>query len=441
VRLLLDYGFDGPVYPVNPNLSQLLGLPCYPSLIHIPGPVDYVISCIPASGVLELVEQCAQKGVGLIHFFTARFSETGRQPAAALEQELLARARRHHIRLIGPNCIGLYYPRHGLSFRYNLPRESGPVGLLSQSGGNAALIVQGAGTRGLRFSQVISYGNALDINEADLLEHLGADPETRVIGAYIEGVKEGRRFFRTLQQVTPHKPVIVLKGGRTSPGRRATQSHTASLAGSEGVWQAMLRQARAVAAADLKELIDLLVTFAWLPPTCGVRVGIAGGGGGPTVEAADQCHEAGLEVIPLPDDIRGAIKDRAPLVWDWVGNPADQSILLQTGIEAEDVLKMMAQSPEFDLLIGNATTDSPFEPHLEERLLHKELSAWLEIRRSSSKPLAVVIGATEGSSPWRQQMFTQLQTQLGAARIPTYPSMRRAARALSRFIQYHRLNR
>ncbi len=166
---LQEFGFKGELYPVNPKYDEILGLKSYARVRDIPGPLDYVISSIPAAGVLDLIDDCVEKQVKCIHLFTARFSETGRQDAAELELEILKRAQDGGIRLIGPNCLGVYYPRMRIAFNEGMPKEPGNVGLASQSGGGVGEITGYAGLRGIRFSKAISYGNALDFNECDYL--------------------------------------------------------------------------------------------------------------------------------------------------------------------------------------------------------------------------------------------------------------------------------
>ena len=298
---LLKYGFKGKIYPVNPRYSEIVGLKAYPTVKDIPGSVDYVISAVSAPLVPALLEDCSHKGVKVIHLFTARFSETGRPDAAKLEQDVLRLARGFGIRLIGPNCMGLFFPRLGISFSDAMPHEqSGPVGLISQSGQAVEEIVRSASLMGVYFSKAISYGNALDFNECDFLDYLTQDPETRLILMYIEGLRDGRRFFETLRKATALKPVVILKGGRGQAGARAVASHTASLAGSADLLEVALAQAGAVFADSMEEFIDLAVTFHYLPPMRGVGVGVVGGAGGASVLAADQCEAAGLDVIPIP---------------------------------------------------------------------------------------------------------------------------------------------
>jgi len=350
-RHLQSYGFRGKIYPVNPKYPEILGLKCYPSLKDIPGTIDYVISCVPAGEVIGMLDECSQKGVKGVGLFTARFSETGHADAAELEQAVLRRARQWGIRLIGPNGMGLYYPREGISFAYDFPTEPGSVGLASQTGGGSATFVPLAALRGIRYSKVFSYGNALDFNECDYLEYFSQDPETKVILMYVEGVKDGKRFFNVLRNATKTKPVGILKGGRGKSGVRAVASHTASLAGSMKVWETLISQAGAIFVQDFDEMVDLAVSFYFLPKILGASVAIGGGGGGPSVLAADVSEEAGLDVIPLPAEIHEELRARGNPMWDWIGNPADLSIL-GGSISSTELFSMMARNPNFDLLMA-----------------------------------------------------------------------------------------
>lgn len=437
VRYLLDYGYRGAIYPVNPRLATVLGLTCYPSLTAVPEPVDYVISCIPAALTLDLVDECAAKGVRVIHFFTARFSETGRREAALMEEKLRRRTRAAGIRVIGPNCMGIYYPKVGLSFRSNLPKEPGAVAFFSQSGGNAGELAYHASLRGVRFSKVVSYGNALDLNEADFLNYFTSDPESRIIAGYIEGVRDGRRFFRALRQAAATKPVIILKAGRTQAGTRAVASHTAALAGAQAVWATALRQAGAVAVRSLEEMIDMMLAFLFLTPAAGLRVGVVGGGGGRSVLSADECEEAGLTVVPLPTNIRQTLKAQAPTIWDWVSNPVDGSILGGSGLSGDQLLELMAASPEFDALIANAGEDWVLDRPEGCDALRRTVEGFIRVAAKTTKPLAVVLGSADTAEEWRWSVLIEVRERLIAAGIPVYPTIGRAARAVSRFVHYH----
>ncbi len=408
------------------------------SIKDIPGVVDYVISCAPASQVLGLLEDCCQKGVKAVHLFTARFSETGREEAAELEHEILKLARKGGIRIIGPNCLGVYYPREGISFNSDLPKEFGSVGLVSQSGQLLHQIVFLAAQKGLRFSKAISYGNALDFNECDYLEYFAQDPETKIIMMYIEGVRDGRRFFNSLRDTSAAKPVIILKGGMRKAGARATASHTASLAGSVEVWQTMVRQAGAVAAAEMEELIDLTTAFYYLPPIRGRKVGIAGGGGGASVLAADQCEEAGLDVIPLPVEIREELKAKGSPVWDWIGNPADISIAWGE-FDPGAIMQMMAVNENFDFLI--LFVDAPWQRPAGRSIKNLIEEHMKRLRLGEvNKPLLVVFqegGRSSDSDSIMQKMMKEIKIRLIAANLPIYPNIGRAARTASKIIDYY----
>jgi acyl-CoA synthetase (NDP forming) len=441
VRSLLDFGYRGAIHPINPRTPEILGLKAYPSLRDVSGTVDYVICCIPAEGVLGLVEECREKGAKVLQLFTGRFSESGRREGARLEEELKRRARAAGLRVLGPNCMGVYYPAGGLSFRPDLPRKPGGVAFLSQSGNNAVELVQHAAARGLRFSRVVSYGNAADLDESDFLAYLAGDAETEVVAAYVEGMRDGRRFLQVLRAAAAAKPVMVLKAGRTAAGARSAVSHTAALAGSHRVWFGALRQAGAVQVDTMEEAIDMLVAFAFLRPRRRLRrtarrVGVVGGGGGRSVQSADACEEAGLRVVPLPVSIRRALREKAPYLADWVGNPVDQSILAGGPVSGAAILDMMAASPAFDVLIANVGEDWILgRPDAMQRLEHVT-ARFVEVASRCKKPLAFVLGPADSPEEWRWRAVEGARQRLAAARLPVYPTIERAAWAVSRWLAY-----
>jgi acyl-CoA synthetase (NDP forming) len=265
VRALVECKFNGPIYPVNPKGGEINGLKIYPNVKDVPDSVDYVISCIPATLAPQLARDCVAKGVKAIQFFTSGFGEEGTEEGKRLEAEICDIARQGGIRLIGPNCMGVYCPKSGLSYALDYSTESGPVALICQSGGNAIYFVRHAAQRGVRFSKVVSFGNAVDVDESDLLEYLTNDTETKIIAAYIEGLKDGRRFSQVVRRAAAAKPVIIMKGGSTEAGARAVASHTGVLAGSARIWDGLLRQAGVIPASTLEELADIVVTLLYLP--------------------------------------------------------------------------------------------------------------------------------------------------------------------------------
>ena len=327
---MLKHEFHGRLLVVNPKATEIQGVPSYPRVTDIPGEVDYVISSVPAPVTPQLMEDCVVKGVKVVHFFTAGFSETGEPERAALEQEVVAIAKRGGIRLIGPNCMGVYCPESGITFSEAFPRESGPVGMISQSGTNASEFTNRGMLRGLRFSKVISFGNAADVNAAELFDYLAWDPKTELIAAYLEGLRDARPLFESLKKAAARKPVIILKGGRTEAGSRATASHTSSLAGSDVLWEALCRQVGAIRVNSVEEMVDLAVTFRFLKPPRGPRVALLAGGGGVSVLSTDEIAAADLQMPPLPAETREALREMVPLAGHSIRNPLDASPLLET---------------------------------------------------------------------------------------------------------------
>ncbi len=353
VAAIKEMGFTGDLYPVNPKVEEIQGLKSYPRLLDIPGHVDHVISSVPLRLVEQLMDDCIAKGVRSVHFFTAGFSETGDEDAAALETRVLARAREAGIRVVGPNCMGLYYPKGGLSFMPSMPKEPGPVALLSQSGANAGEFCRTAAVRGLRYSKVVSYGNGTDVRESELLEYCAEDPETEVIACYIEGIADGAHFMRALRKAATVKPVVILKGGRTEAGARATASHTGSLAGSLQIFDAAVRQAGAVRVDHMEELVDQAVLFRYLKSLRGPRAGIVGGGGGHSVLASDDIGAAGLEMPTLPSDVQQKLHEFTPTAGSSVRNPVDTMVGWgPDGLKPMlDTIRIVSEAPNIDYIL------------------------------------------------------------------------------------------
>ncbi|MCH7954005.1 MAG: CoA-binding protein, partial [Chloroflexi bacterium] len=397
-------------------------------------------SCVPSKFVLELIADAADRGVKAVQMFTGRFSETGKAEDIDLEKRMIEAARDAGVRIIGPNCMGILYPDEGITFRADMSSRSGPIGFISQSGNLLFELTHFSESRGLLFSKAVSYGNGIDLNEADFLEYLAADDATKVIGAYIEGVRDGRRFLDALRTAGREKPVVVFKGGRTGAGARSAVSHTAALAGSSEVWRGALRQAGAIEVHSQDELIDLFVAFTLFSQApAGRRVGAVGGGGGRAVQAADACTEEGLEVPPLSDDIRSQIRERAPDLWDWIGNPVDQSILAGAGagVSGAAVLEMMLDSPQFDLLIANVGEDWVLGRPDSARRLNHIVERFAGIGRRSQKPIAYVLGPADSPDEERWRAVEQARTLLVDAGLAVFPTVERAAWALGRYVQWY----
>jgi acyl-CoA synthetase (NDP forming) len=436
VHSLKAFGYRGTIYPVNPKGGEILGMQTYKSLRDIDGEVDLVISCVPSKFVLELVEDSAALGVKAVQMFTGRFSETGKPDAIDLERRMIEKARAAGVRIIGPNCMGILYPQHGLSFRSDMPKQPGPIGFISQSGNLLFELTHFSETRGLRFSKAVSYGNGIDLNEADFIEYLATDDDTTVIGAYIEGVRDGRRFLQALTVAAKAKPVVVLKGGRTSAGGRTAASHTAALAGAQAVWDAAVAQAGAISATTVEDLTDLLIGLAYMKPGAGNRLAMVGAGGGRSVLTADLCEELELTVPPLPDDVEAKVAEKTPDLAGWVTNPVDQSILAGSGLGGARVLEWLDESPEIDLLVANVGEPWAFGRPNAKAIIDRVSDRFIEVAGKTKKPFAVVLAPSDYPDEERWRMVSEAREKLVSAGLAVFTSVERAVRTLARLSEY-----
>ncbi len=443
LQAMADSGFQ-PLYPVNPKYQEVEGYRCYASLLDIEGPVDHVISSVPAPIVPSLVEDCIAKGVKTIHFFTAGFRETGAAEMTELEAQVVGRATGAGIRVIGPNCMGLYVPESKLSFHSGFPAEAGPVGFLSQSGGNAIDMVITSAVRGVRYSKVISFGNAADIDESELLSYLAEDPQTQIIAAYIEGVKDGRRFFDAMRKAAAAKPVVVLKGGRTGAGTRAVMSHTASLAGSIAVFDSLCRQVNAVGVNSVEELADIVLAFQFMPEIAreadggpSGRVAVVGGGGGFSVFAADEIDEAGLACPVLPKEVQAQLQEINPVAGTSLRNPVDTIAIFQPQ-KLEQSLRIIGQAENIDVVMfhtsfswGGSRRSAAFFGNTDpQQFMEMMVQQMVRARDACGKPIVVVLRQPlDVESMERALAFQEKAWRAG---FPLFPTIPRAANAIAR---------
>lgn len=440
---MLNYGFSGKIYPINPRQAQIMGVKAYPSLDNVPGNIDYVVHLIGVNQAPDTLVQAARKGAKAMHILSGRASETGRPEGKVLEQEILKRARQYGIRVLGPNCLGVFCPQSGLAFGFDFPKEPGKVGALIQSGGNSTDLVHISTLRGIRFSKVVSYGNALDINELDLFQYFADDPETEVIVSYIEGMKgDGKKYLELVRKAASRKPVVILKGGRTSVGSRMTMSHTASLAGSADIWETAIRQAGAVPVKNLDQLVNMAVAFSFLPPIKGKNVGIVGAGGGRSVLSADEWEENGFSVPALPKDVREELKTRGSQLWDWIDNPADVSITMGDTLTMPDILSVIVKHPVFDFIAADAEEDPPFAKDAFIQHLVEDMQGYIKIKKECDKPFLVIF---DERSPGKDEMDhynyrtrAELRSLLVKEGLPFFPSVDEAAKAVRELITYFR---
>lgn len=298
LRNAVSHGFRGAVYPVNPKATEILGLRCYPDILAVPDPVELAVLVLPAALCPAVLDACGRRGIRAAIVISGGFREVGPK-GAALEAELVRIARHYGMRLIGPNCVGTLDAHTGLNttFIRTMP-QPGAIAFVSQSGAICGGILEWTAGKGIGFSRFATLGNAADVTETDLLLDLAEDPNTRVIVAYVEAIRDGQRFIEVARQVTPHKPILVIKAGRTEAGTRAVSSHTGSLAGSMAAYDAAFRQAGVIRVDSVEELFNNALALAYGPLPRGPRVAVVTNAGGPASLAADEVEQVGLAMPP-----------------------------------------------------------------------------------------------------------------------------------------------
>ncbi|MGA2368225.1 MAG: CoA-binding protein [Dehalococcoidia bacterium] len=336
INSMLKDSYDGTIYPINPKESEIMGLKCYPALADIPGEIDLAILAIPSTAIIPAMQECARKRVKFAVVHAVGFSEMG-AVGRDYEKKMVDIAHEGGVRIIGPNCMGIFTSRGRVNTVVpyaRLPLEPGGVAFVGQSGWASETMLRLGSSRGLRFSGIISIGNQSDLRVEDLIGYWGGDPHTKVIAAYVEGLKNARRFMEIARDICPHKPVIIWKGGSSQMGARSAASHTGSLAGDYEVFQAMCRQVGIIAAKSMEDAIDLAAAFNCPVLPSGRRVGLLIEAGGGAVASSDAAAREGLTIPELAqqtqDRLAAYLKDKVPpstsrknpvdLVWVPIGD-------------------------------------------------------------------------------------------------------------------------
>lgn len=425
---LVDGGFQGRLYPVNPRADLVQGYRAYPSLRDVPEPVDLVFIVLPRTGVKEALLQCAANRARSACIITAGFGEIG-EVGRGLQDELKQIARANDVATIGPNTIGLINAEHRLmgSFVPFPNWQSGPIAIFAQTGlfaGAVMLQTMSQAAQRLGVGKSIDVGNKLDVDELDFLHFAAQDPATGVIGLYLEELVNPRTFLELANRVKLHKPIVVLKPGRTVPGAAASASHTGSLATDEQVLDPALRQYGLVRADDVEDFLGYLKAFCYLPPPKGRRVGIVTYSGALGVMAVDEAVEAGLEMAEFSAETRRRISAVLP-EWQPPANPSDLWVALDVkGNRAghEEPLQAVLDDEGTDLVLGILLAP-PNADFGEVR----EVFAGLRARRPD-KPLVLVIYGGAVRERWVRE--------LDGLGIPIYPTTRAAIRTLRALVQY-----
>ena len=411
----LEAGFER-LYPVNPREREIFGVATYPSVGDVPEPIDLALILAPPRAVSGAVRECAACGVKGIVVITGSVGDGSREEV----REIVEIAREAGSRIIGPNCLGIYCPASRLPFPMRPSMESGSVGVISQSGSFADLLTLMASRNGVRFSKAVSCGNESDLSAVDFLEYLGEDPETQVIVAYLEGIAEGRRFYRLARAISKSKPTLVWKCGATTAGSKAAASHTGALSGSRQIWEAVQRGAGIIAVRSLEETLDCLYALHFQPLPRGRRIAIATGPGGPAVGAVDACVELGLEIAPLSSGTKQRLTKVIPGSGTSVENPVDLSIaaIVAPRMYAE-VVEILGRDENVDMILVIGTGGEEFSSEVRG------------VAGGVGKPLAVSLINPMPS------LLRDYEILMGS-RVPVYPDPTRAAVALAKLAEYAR---
>ena len=420
---LIESGFEGKIYPINPSAREIDGIKAYPNIKSVHEPIDLAFIAVRAAKVIPILRECAEKGVKGAIINSAGFKELGTKKGIEREEEVRRIASSTGMGIIGPNCVGFH--RSSMSTMPELPQpaeirailnEKGNVGMTSQSGWFCGFYIHKCALRGVRFSTVISSGNEADFTTIDFLEYLGEDEDTKVITMYLEGVKDGKNFLKVSKAITPEKPIVIWKVGLTKAGSRAAFSHTGSLAGKEGIYGAVFHQAQIVQAFSSKELIDLTVAFSLCKKPKGNKVGIISSPGGFAVATADACERAGLNVPRLSEKTCKELKKFLPQYSSTL-NPVD---LTMTAVENPqfypECMKILDSDDKIDSIIVVTGASGIYDEFIEKSV------------REIEKPVMVVL-----TPYWTVETEPSASAKAG---IPTYAYPEEAAKSLAALTQY-----
>jgi len=432
--------FKGRIYPVNPKVTEVMGYKVYPSVSAIPEPVDLVIIAIPAADVPPVLEDCIKADARNIHMFTAGFEETGEKEGIELAKRVREVINRGRLRLIGPNCMGLYVPSAGIGTFDKLPRQSGQVAFVSQSGGHLNWYAHYGPNYGVWFSKGISFGNAYALDSTDFLEYLANDPDSRIICMYLEGIRDGKKLLRQVREINRTKPVVLWKAGLTEHGARAVASHTASMAGQEAVWRGFFKQTGAVQVYSLEEMAEMAMTFLYVKPPQGKRVAVMGLGGGTSVAAADACSREGLLVPPLTDATQNELKKFIPLAGASIRNPLDTGLVFRDVSVLAREMDLVTADPAIDMLIIMPHLDMARHTGTEQVQGLIDYLADFSKNNRWNKPMVLVFHSFANEA-WEAELRSRLKVELPQKGVPVYSSLISASRALARFAEYHRVQR
>ncbi len=421
-RNFVDSGYKGKIFVVNPNVDSVLNYRSYPSVLQIDEKIDLAIIAVPAKLVPKVLDECGRKKIQHVIIDSAGFKEVGNMK---LERKLESVIKKYKLRVIGPNALGVFdaYSKIDSLFlpRYRLTRPNeGVISFVCQSGAIGSSIVDLATSEGHGFAKFISYGNAVDVNESDLIEYLGDDEKTKVICLYIEAVKDGKRFLEVCKKVSKKKPIIAIKGGVTDAGAKAALSHTGSLAGSAEIYFGAFKQAGIIRAETLEDMFDYAKILEKCIEPEGGRIQVITNGGGYGILAVDAAEKVGVELGHLSKGTLKGLKSKLPPIIN-VGNPLD--------------LVGDATSARYKVCIDACMKDNGIDVLLVIVLVQTPLIAadivdiLVEANNLKKKPLIVVSAGGEYTEVMRKHLEDN--------GVPTYTYPEDAVRAVKQLVKYY----
>ncbi len=404
-------------FPIHPQETSILGEKAYPSIEEVPQHVDLAIIAIPAKLVIRVVRDCGRKGIKHVIIVSAGFKEMGNE---SLEFELAKALEEYNIKCVGPNCLGIFDAHSGLDSLF-LPTKkltrprAGEISFISQSGAVGSAVLDLLSQEHIGFAKFISYGNATNLSETDFLHYLEKDPQTKVICMYIEGIHDGKKFLEVVKQST--KPIIVLKGGRSEKGAKATLSHTGSLAGSYQVYQGALKQASCIVTESLEEMFDIAKLFVMLPKPKGKRVQVITNGGGYGIMTVDELEQQGLVLAELSQKTRSFLKHHVPKIVI-ISNPIDL-IGDATNERYGLALKMCVDDKAIDIILLIILHQTPL---IDEHIVEV-------VNKHTGKKPIIIISTGGKQTDTLSRRFEKLS-------IPVFSFPRDAVSALKKYLEF-----
>lgn len=420
VKNILNSGYRGGIYPVNPREAEIEGLKCYPEIGAVGKNVDLAVIAVPATAVIQVAEQCGRAGIKNLVVISAGFKEVGRE-GLELEKELVRICKSYGIRMLGPNCVGMMDTHLPINASFSEGfSAAGNIAFISQSGAMLLAILDWSKAKGLGFSKIISLGNKADLTESDFIEDAACDPNTKVILCYLEDVSGGRHFLEASTRASAQKPVIILKSGTSQAGAQAASSHTGALAGSDLAYNTAFRQGGIIRASTMAELFDLAVAFTRQPVPAGNRVAVVTNAGGPGIITTDQIENLGLAMARFQKETIEALHQGLPEEAN-VYNPVDV-----LGDAGSDRFRLA-----IDKVLADDNTDSIVVLVCPTAVTEYEMTARAIIAAHRTNPGKPVFTALMGG-----ESMVESAKMLSAAGIPSYPFPETAISVISGMTRY-----